>query len=94
MITTFQTCYKPVTKSGKCLVFMNRLLQFREISILPDLRNRFVVGAGSTYAVKATGGAETHSHTATIEATTLTVASDVAVTHVVPGTPAGAVSVL
>ena len=42
MITTFQTCYKPVTKSGKCLVFMNRLLQFREISILPDLRNRFI----------------------------------------------------
>ncbi len=36
----------------------------------PDLRNRFVVGAGSTYAVDATGGsadaiAVTHSHTAT-----------------------------
>lgn len=34
----------------------------------PDLRDRFVVGAGSTYAVNATGGATTiniaHSHTA------------------------------
>jgi microcystin-dependent protein len=36
----------------------------------PDLRNRFVVGAGSTYAVDATGGSAdatlpTHTHTAT-----------------------------
>jgi hypothetical protein len=36
----------------------------------PDLRNRFVVGAGSTYAVNATGGSAdavvvTHTHTAT-----------------------------
>jgi hypothetical protein len=36
----------------------------------PDLRNRFVVGAGSTYAVGATGGSAnatlvSHSHTAT-----------------------------
>jgi hypothetical protein len=36
----------------------------------PDLRNNFVVGAGSTYAVDATGGsanaiAVTHTHTAT-----------------------------
>ena len=36
----------------------------------PDLRNRFVVGAGSTYAVSATGGSKdavvvTHTHTAT-----------------------------
>jgi microcystin-dependent protein len=35
----------------------------------PDLRNRFVVGAGSTYAVNATGGSANaivvaHSHTA------------------------------
>jgi len=28
----------------------------------PDLRDRFVVGAGSTYSVGATGGATTHSH--------------------------------
>jgi hypothetical protein len=36
----------------------------------PDLRNRFIVGAGSTYAVDATGGAAdavvvSHTHTAT-----------------------------
>jgi hypothetical protein len=36
----------------------------------PDLRNRFVVGAGSTYAVGATGGSAdaivvSHTHTAT-----------------------------
>lgn len=46
----------------------------------PDLRNRFVVGAGSTYAVGATGGADTvtlstsqiPSHTHTFSATTST----------------------
>jgi hypothetical protein len=37
----------------------------------PDLRNRFVVGAGSTYAVSATGGSTdavvvSHTHTATV----------------------------
>jgi hypothetical protein len=37
----------------------------------PDLRNRFIVGAGSTYAVGATGGSAdaivvTHTHTATV----------------------------
>ena len=37
----------------------------------PDLRDRFLVGAGSTYAVDATGGAAdatlpTHTHTATV----------------------------
>jgi hypothetical protein len=37
----------------------------------PDLRNRFVVGAGSTYAVDATGGSAdavvvTHTHAATV----------------------------
>jgi len=37
----------------------------------PDLRNRFVVGAGSTYAVAATGGSNdaivvSHTHTATV----------------------------
>lgn len=30
----------------------------------PDLRDRFVVGAGSTYAVGASGGSATHAHTA------------------------------
>ena len=29
---------------------------------VPDLRNRFIVGAGSTYAQGATGGATTHTH--------------------------------
>lgn len=29
----------------------------------PDLRNRFVVGAGNTYAVNATGGEATHTLT-------------------------------
>jgi hypothetical protein len=40
-------------------------------SSTPDLRDRFVVGAGSTYAVDATGGSATaslpsHTHTATV----------------------------
>jgi len=28
----------------------------------PDLRDKFIVGAGSTYAVDATGGSVTHNH--------------------------------
>jgi microcystin-dependent protein len=58
----------------------------------PDLRNRFVVGAGDTYAVGATGGAATvtldttqipaHSHTADGD---LTAASAGAHTHTVSG---------
>jgi len=37
----------------------------------PDLRNKFIVGAGSTYAVNATGGSAdaivvSHTHTATV----------------------------
>jgi len=40
-------------------------------SSTPDLRNRFVVGAGSTYSVDATGGSAdaslpSHTHTATV----------------------------
>jgi len=31
----------------------------------PDLRNRFVVGAGDTYAVDANGGSVNHQHTFT-----------------------------
>jgi hypothetical protein len=31
----------------------------------PDLRDRFIVGAGSAYAVGASGGSSTHSHTFT-----------------------------
>lgn len=33
----------------------------------PDLRNRFVVGAGDTYAVDATGGSINHQHTGTTD---------------------------
>jgi microcystin-dependent protein len=49
----------------------------------PDLRDRFVVGAGSTYSVDATGGSAnaivvTHTHTAT------SVVTDPGHTHVVP----------
>lgn len=29
----------------------------------PDLRNKFIVGAGSTYSVDDTGGSVNHSHT-------------------------------
>ena len=56
----------------------------------PNLRDRFIVGAGSSYAVGATGGATTHTHTATaanttaattIGATTLTTAQIPAHTH-------------
>ncbi len=35
----------------------------------PNLRDRFVIGAGSSYAPGATGGAATHSHTASAGAT-------------------------
>lgn len=38
----------------------------------PDLRDKFLIGAGNTYAVGATGGANTHSHTASTGAHTLT----------------------
>jgi len=40
----------------------------------PDLRNNFVVGAGDTYAVAATGGTLVHSHL-----------SDSTHTHTLPG---------
>ncbi|MCY1672116.1 hypothetical protein OVA07_14000 [Novosphingobium sp. SL115] len=41
----------------------------------PDLRNRFVVGAGGDYAVGTTGGAQTHAHAITVNnaATGLTI---------------------
>jgi len=43
----------------------------------PDLRNRFIVGAGSTYSVGGTGGSTdaivvSHSHTGTTDSTTIT----------------------
>jgi hypothetical protein len=53
----------------------------------PDLRDRFIVGAGSTYAVAATGGSAdavvvSHTHTAT--------STDSGHTHTVPSGAAGA----
>lgn len=33
----------------------------------PDLRDRFVIGAGSTYAPNATGGTTQHQHTGTTD---------------------------
>jgi hypothetical protein len=55
----------------------------------PDLRNRFIVGAGSTYAVDATGGSAdatlpTHTHTAT------SVVTDPSHQHSVPSGGPGA----
>lgn len=60
----------------------------------PDLRDRFVVGAGSTYAVGATGGATTvtlstnnlPSHTHSISATGTTGTESVGHTHTFSGT--------
>ena len=51
----------------------------------PDLRNRFVVGAGSTYAVDATGGSAdaivvSHNHTASSTSTV----TDPGHTHLIP----------
>ena len=63
----------------------------------PDLRNRFVVGAGSTYAVNATGGATTatlaeanipgHTHSFSASATTGNQSADH--THTFSGTTSG-----
>lgn len=40
----------------------------------PNLQDKFVIGAGGTYAVGATGGAATHSHTVTVNGHVLSVA--------------------
>lgn len=47
----------------------------------PDLRNKFIVGAGSTYAVNATGGAVSNTPTITVGATTLSTSEMPAHTH-------------
>ena len=47
----------------------------------PDLRGRFVLGASGTYVAGAKGGATGHAHTATVGATTLTVAQIPAHAH-------------
>jgi microcystin-dependent protein len=50
---------------------------------VPDLRNRFIVGAGSTYPVRASGGTSTHTHTVTgdVLPTALTLAQMPAHSH-------------
>ncbi len=50
---------------------------------VPDLRDRFVVGAGTTYALGATGGSLTHTHTVTttVDNHVLTLAEIPAHTH-------------
>ena len=63
----------------------------------PDLRDRFVVGAGSTYAVGATGGATTvtlettnlPSHTHSLSASGTTGTESVGHTHTFSGTTSG-----
>lgn len=42
----------------------------------PDLRDRFIVGAGSTYAVGATGGSVNHNHTFTGDGHAHTIPAD------------------
>jgi hypothetical protein len=61
----------------------------------PDLRNRFVVGAGSTYAVAATGGSAdaivvSHTHTAT-STSSVTDPGHLHDTTLAPDTPGGGV---
>jgi microcystin-dependent protein len=63
----------------------------------PDLRDRFVVGAGTTYAVNATGGANTvtldatmiPAHTHTVTATGTTSGQSAGHTHTFSGTTSG-----
>jgi len=63
--------------SGSAAAIPSGWLLCNGSSSTPDLRNRFVVGAGSTYAVGATGGSAnavivSHTHTATTATTSLT----------------------
>lgn len=63
----------------------------------PDLRDRFVVGAGSSYAVNATGGANTvtldatmiPAHTHTVSSTGTTSGQSAGHTHTFSGTTSG-----
>lgn len=48
---------------------------------VPDLRDRFIVGAGPTWAQGVTGGTLSHSHTITVAGTALTVAQMPAHSH-------------
>lgn len=59
--------------------------------VVPDLRDRFIVGAGSTYAVAATGGATSNTPTITVtnQAVALTEAQLPAHTHTATVTDPG-----
>lgn len=56
---------------------------------IPDLRDRFPVGAGANYGLRDTGGAATHAHTATtsVAGHSLTIAQIPAHTHSTLGDP-------
>lgn len=58
---------------------------------VPDLRDKFIVGAGSAYTVRATGGAATHDHTLSLALTptALTLAQIPAHTHSLPTDASG-----
>ncbi|HWT42807.1 MAG TPA: hypothetical protein VN152_09180 [Sphingopyxis sp.] len=60
----------------------------------PDLRDRFIVGAGSTYAVSAVGGAVNHDHDGDVGETALTEAQIPGHRHhnVIPGIGDGALA--
>jgi len=67
----------------------------------PDLRNKFVIGAGDTYAPEATGGESSHDHLFTGDAHHANLDTGVVIDNVAPGgnmsnitadfTPAGTV---
>ena len=54
---------------------------------VPDLRDRFIVGAGSSYGIGATGGATTHTHSVSVNVDnhSLTIAQIPSHSHTVPG---------
>lgn len=49
--------------------------------VVPDLRDRFIVGAGASYGVRGTGGNVTHAHGVTVDYHTLTEAEIPPHTH-------------
>ena len=74
-VTTAVTAAMPsggiILWSGSAATIPTGWLLCNGSSSTPDLRDRFVVGAGSTYAVNATGGSAnavvvSHTHTATV----------------------------
>jgi hypothetical protein len=63
----------------------------------PDLRDRFIVGAGSTYAVAATGGSANAivvSHTHTMQSATTGITTNASTITATGGAPGGAAGVL